>query len=256
MSEMLNPFATIEGARRYRDGRPFHHRRAVARIIPMMDNSRVQRGLDVACGTGLSSVALADIAESVAGIDSVEAMVRLGTPCPSVRYAVADAEALPFPLDSFDAMTVSSGIHWFNQHRFFSEAARVLRPNSWMAIYDHFFVGPIDQPDMAAWLHNCYGERYPPPPRGSRADAPLDIPKHFTEIGVLGYEDPIAFTHRELVAYLLSHSNTIVASATGRETEQETASWLRTETDRWFEDRHPRRAFMFRGVLRCLTLTG
>lgn len=91
---MPNPFATAEGARRYHEGRPFHHRRALAKILQIVGETRVQRGLDVACGTGLSSVALADIAEFVAGDDNVEAMVRLAARSPRVRYAVATVEDL------------------------------------------------------------------------------------------------------------------------------------------------------------------
>lgn len=197
MSGVTNPFATPQGGRRYHEGRPFHHRRALARILRIVGSTRVELGLDVACGTGLSTIALADIAEFVVGTDNVEAMVRLGSRPPRARFAVAAAEDLPFQVNSFDALTVSSGIHWFDQRQFFAEAARVLRPGSWLAIYDHFFVAPIDQPDMEDWLRNRYAKKYPPPPRGARAEMALDIPKQFTEIGALEYDDSIEFTHRD-----------------------------------------------------------
>ena len=87
------------------------------------------------------------------------------------------------------------------------------------------------------------------------ADRPLHTPYDFSEVEAFEYDDPILFTHDELVAYLLSHSNTIAAATAGRETQQETEKWLRSETEQWFGG-HDRRTFLFRGAVRCLQLEG
>lgn len=110
-----NPFATPDGAWRYREGRPFHHPRVLDRVLCVMGMESVGLALDVACGTGLSTSALADRARVAVGVDSVEAMVRMAKPVPNALYALAAAERLPFAPETFDLLTVSSGVHWFDQ---------------------------------------------------------------------------------------------------------------------------------------------
>ena len=134
-----NPFATPEGARRYHQGRPFHHPRALDKIFEVVGLDNVPIALDVACGTGLSTIALVDHAQLVIGIDPVEAMLRVPPHRVSAVYVCAAAEHVPVPSRSVDVATVSSGIHWFHQDAFFTEMAQVLRPGGWLAIYDHFF---------------------------------------------------------------------------------------------------------------------
>lgn len=248
-----NPFATPEGARRYRHGRPFHHPRALDRILSVVGMESVGLALDVACGTGLSTSALADRARAAIGVDSVEAMVRIAKPVPNALYALAAAERLPFGPETFDLLTVSSGVHWFDQEAFFAEAARVLTSQGWLAIYDHFFEGSDDEPAIDTWLERQYARRYPPPPRAARADRTELVPAQFDEVESFEYDDPIAFTHDQLVSYLLSQSNTIVPATEGRERPEETESWLRTETARWFDPRDTR-TFKFRAAGRCFRL--
>ena len=55
-----------------------------------------RRALDVGCGTGLSSVALLDLAGEVVGIDAALAMLRHASRAQGVRYVASGAEALPF----------------------------------------------------------------------------------------------------------------------------------------------------------------
>lgn len=249
-----NPFATAAGAARYHNGRPFHHPRAVARIFSVLGNPSVGRALDVACGTGLSTLALKQRVDLAVGIDSVEAMVRLAEPSSNLLYAVSAAERLPFEPQTFDLLTVSSGVHWFNQPSFFAEANRVLPPWGWLAIYDHFFEGAPDEPELDVWLKEEYVKRYPPPNRGSRPDN-LDVMHDgFLEVDSFEYDDPIGFTHDAFVAYLLSQSNTVAAEADGRETAQETATWLSNQTARWFAH-GGEKPLRFRAVARCLRAT-
>lgn len=243
-----NPFATRAGARRYHEGRPFHHPRAVRRIMEALGHPVLSSALDVACGTGLSTVALAEYAGFAIGIDPVAEMLRLAPARQNVAYACAAAELIPVAERGVDLVTVSSGIHWFDQPRFFGEARRVLRPGGWLAIYDHFFRGSEDR-GLDEWLRTEYAARYPAPPRGPQAHSVTGAPPGFAAVEDLEYDDPIDFTHDELVAYLLSQSNTIATRR--RETPSQTASWLLQGTARWFEGK-TQPGFVFRGVVRCL----
>lgn len=246
-----NPFATAEGARRYQRGRPFHHRRALDKVFAVTGVHPVGRALDVACGTGLSTLALSDRADLTIGVDSVQPTIRLAQPTATTLFAVSEAEQLPFSSGTFDLVTVSSGVHWFNQRVFFAEAARVLVPRGWLAIYDHFFEGCRDEPEIDIWLRHEYAKRYPPPPRAARGGREMLVADDFLEMEAFEYDDPISFTHDQLVAYLLSHSNTISPATEGRETAVETEMWLRSGTASWFEPRDLR-TFSFRPAGRCL----
>ena len=71
----------------------------------------------------MSTVALGDLATFVVGVDASTEMLRAARRAPNCEYLLAHAEALPFPDSSFDAATCCSGVHWFDQGRFFDELA-------------------------------------------------------------------------------------------------------------------------------------
>jgi SAM-dependent methyltransferase len=85
--------------------------------------------LDVACGPGFISAALAGSDVTVVGADLSTEMLRVArTLNPGARFEQADAEALPFPDESFDAVSCNFGLlHFSEPPRAIGEAARVLR---------------------------------------------------------------------------------------------------------------------------------
>lgn len=95
----------------------------------------VPKALDVACGTGQSTLALKEIARDIVGVDSSEKMLALAPKDDRIRYLRASAEDLPFSEAQFDPITVSEAIHWFERHSFLAEASRVLRPSGWLIVY-------------------------------------------------------------------------------------------------------------------------
>lgn len=248
-----NPFDTLEGARRYQRGRPFHHPRSLEKIFGLLGQTRVDRALDVACGTGLSTLGLADRAHLVVGVDATEAMITVAPHGDNIFYSVAQAERLPFRVRVFDLVTVASAVHWFQRSDFFAEAARVLKRGGALAFYDHPLERSVDEPALDEWLEQTFQARYPTPSHGSRPDQDLGHPAEYVELGALEFDDYISFTHEEFISYLMSNSNTISANAEGRETAEETQTWLRGKTQRWFAG-GTNHTFRFRGIIRCFRL--
>lgn len=113
--------------------------------------------LDVACGTGDMSIQLLKKGCQVTGVDLSEEMLAIarqktdsaGFQLSSFDFQLADAEQLPFPDASFDAVTCAFGIRNFvNLDRGLSEMVRVLKPGGTVAILelatpDNSFVRPF-----------------------------------------------------------------------------------------------------------------
>jgi SAM-dependent methyltransferase len=234
----------------YDRGRPYHHARTLDRVFAMVGSRHVERGLDVACGTGMSTVALADRADMVIGVDVSPEMMRAARHAPGVGYLLGCAEMLPFRPATFDAATCCSGVHWFDQPRFFAELHRVLRPGAWVGLYDHYFVGEmVGVPEFADWLREAL-ERYPLPPRNPQVGDPRSMePAGFGKVGDELFADDIEMTHGQLTSYQLTISNFVDAAEKGT-SRTALEAWASTSTAPLFEGADTR-TVRFLGSVTC-----
>src|SRR3954470_2404473 len=126
----MNYFNPKTAAERYSKGRPDFHSNTIKHIKDYLHlNKKLNKALDVACGTGLSTKALLEIATNVYGTDTSQEMLNLALLPNTIHYSKAAAEQQPFADNTFDLITVSSGVHWFNIDQFLAEANRILKPN-------------------------------------------------------------------------------------------------------------------------------
>lgn len=110
-----------------------------ARGLDLLDPPAGGRGLDVACGPGLTTIALAERLEGgqVLGVDFAPSMVERATervgPRTDVRFAVDDAEHLSLADAAFDTLTCSFGLMYcYDARAALEHMARVLRPGGRM----------------------------------------------------------------------------------------------------------------------------
>jgi demethylmenaquinone methyltransferase / 2-methoxy-6-polyprenyl-1,4-benzoquinol methylase len=96
------------------------------------------RALDVATGTGDLAIALARRGGEVVGSDFSEGMLeRARAKSADVRWEQANALALPYESDSFDAATVGFGARNFSDLRGgLSEMVRVVRPGGRVVVLE------------------------------------------------------------------------------------------------------------------------
>lgn len=94
--------------------------------------------LDVACGTGDMAVSLVERGCTVTGVDISEEMLAIARQkAPIVTFMIADAEHLPFPDASFDAVTCAFGVRNFvHLEQGLHEMLRVLKPGGRMVILE------------------------------------------------------------------------------------------------------------------------
>ncbi len=118
----MNFFSPKTAAERYAKGRPFFHRLVIRRAKDFLpDDKLLPLALDVGCGTGLSTVALKEIAENIIGTDISPEMIMLAPKDKDIAYVVSDAENLPFNENEFNLITISQAVHWLNRKKFFSK---------------------------------------------------------------------------------------------------------------------------------------
>ena len=139
---MRNHFSTDAIATRYALGRPAFHRHVIDRVAAILGGGLpFGRALDVACGTGGSTVALEGLASRIFAADPSLAMLRQCVRRPRVAYVASYAEKLPFRDGVFDLLTIASAFHWLDRTLFLGEARRVLGSARWLVVYDNYFSG-------------------------------------------------------------------------------------------------------------------
>jgi SAM-dependent methyltransferase len=235
----MNFFSFESAARRYAKGRTYFHPLVVERIRSFLSPARpLERAIDVGCGTGLSTIALKEIAANVVGVDMSHEMIALAERDVRILYAVADAARLPFKRDEFDLMTLSSAFHWLERSAFLKEAGRVLRPKGWLVVYDHYFSGQMKETHaFQTWYRETHLKKYPAPPR-----ARLDFTEE--DSGNEGfhlarhdrYQNSISFSIERLIDYLVTHSNVIAEVEGGTEEIGEVRLRLRENLEPIFGD--------------------
>lgn len=122
-----------------------------------------QRILDLAAGTGASSVALARSGADVVAADFSKGMIAEGRRrhggIPNLSFAEADATALPFADDEFDTVTMSFGLRNVNEpKKALRELLRVTKPGGRLVVCE------FSQPPSKAFngLYRFYNDRILP----------------------------------------------------------------------------------------------
>jgi demethylmenaquinone methyltransferase/2-methoxy-6-polyprenyl-1,4-benzoquinol methylase len=147
--DRMNAVMTMGQERRWRD--------IVARTLNVRAGDRV---LDLAAGTGASSVPITETGAQAVACDFSLGMLAVGASRhPELRFVAGDALQLPFATGAFDAVTISFGLRNVSDvDGALSEMARVTRPGGRLVVLETS--APLRQPLRAG--HHFYVERLLP----------------------------------------------------------------------------------------------
>lgn len=233
----MNFFDSRTAAERYAHGRPFFHPLVIDRVREFLGIDKLIRsGLDVGCGTGLSSIALKEIALTVTAMDISTEMISFVRRVPQIEYVIASGEVLPFADDKFDIITISQAFHWLDRSLFFAEAGRVLTENGWLVVYDNYLSDELtDNPESQWWFRDVYLKKYPTPPRTWPAFSPEDAEKdRFFVANSEVIKNKIPFSLEGFVSFMLTLTNVIAAVEGKLEDVAEARDWFTRELKPFF----------------------
>lgn len=161
------------------------------------------RLIDVACGPGVVTAALAPNAASVAAFDATEEMLaKAKARCAkasvnNVEFKSGDAENLPFADSEFDGAVTRAALHHFaNPQRAINEMFRVLRPGGVAVFADVISSEDTDE----SQLHNAL-ERLRDPSH-VRMLAASELDSHASQAGFRDLEAAAWDMDRELEEWL------------------------------------------------------
>lgn len=131
MTEQYDATAALH----YAAYRPPLHSLILQRLIH--PGERFRHGLDVGCGTGYSSVALAAVCDRVTGIDSSPAMLAKAQPHPNVTYCEGSGKTLDAVCDaSIDVVSFAGSLVYTKTSSLAAALRRVSTRGGIVLIYD------------------------------------------------------------------------------------------------------------------------
>lgn len=91
--------------------------------------------LDCATGNGQTAIQLTGKFKRVYAIDISTQLLKQAPEKPNLEYKIERAEETSFLDDTFDLITVSTALHWFDHKSFFNEATRVAKNKALFAAW-------------------------------------------------------------------------------------------------------------------------
>ncbi len=130
MSEQYNESV----ANHYSSYRPPLHRLILARVLS--ERESFSDGLDIGCGTGRSSVALAKYCRHVHGLEPAQSMLDQAVPHDRVTYLCGAGERILLAANSVDVVTFAGSLYYTKSAALVAELERVCRRPALVIPYD------------------------------------------------------------------------------------------------------------------------
>ena len=90
---------------------------------------------DCATGNGQTAKELCRHFTQVFATDISQKQLNNAHQAENISYSIQPAEQTNFPDHTFDLITVSQALHWFDFDKFYKEVRRVGKPGSWLSVW-------------------------------------------------------------------------------------------------------------------------
>lgn len=121
-------------ASHYAAYRPYLHSKILDEYLE--ENIKYNFGLDIGCGTGHSSIALAHYCNKVIGIDPSQEMLQKSLSHSRVDYALHNSINLGFASNYFDIITLAGSLYYAKSQKLLNEIVRVGTSTGKILVYD------------------------------------------------------------------------------------------------------------------------
>lgn len=121
-------------ANHYSAYRPPLHEMILKKGIPI--DEKFENGLDIGCGTGISTIVLAKYCSHIYGIEPSEAMLKKANSHEKVTYLLGSGNSIPLPNNKIDIVTFAGSLFYAKSSILIKELQRVCRDKSSIIIYD------------------------------------------------------------------------------------------------------------------------
>jgi SAM-dependent methyltransferase len=202
----------------YAVDRPPVHVTICARLFSALaPGYSVDRALDIGCGAGASTAALAPYVSHVTGVDPYPRMLRQAqASLPAATFVRGSAEAVPLESRGYDIITAAGSLNYADVRAALAEVSRVLAPGGHFAPYD-FSTGRISiEGSQGADCFRTFERTFPWSPGYS-----LDLgalPYREYGLTLLVHEEflvEIEMSQTEYIRYVMSETNVEAAVASG-----------------------------------------
>jgi SAM-dependent methyltransferase len=233
---MTSVYDSARLAAGYAFDRPAVHEQILARTRL---GRQADRALDVGCGAGLSTAALAPLARRATGLEPVSAMLaHRREVAPNAEFVVGQAERLPYASASFDLVTAAGSLNYADLPLALAEIARVLTRDGTFLLYD-FSSGrhSLGGDELADWF-TMFEEQFPQPPSWQPLDV-RSLPLADCGLHLLAFADVetrLPMTFDAYLRYALSEVNVNTAITRGACGAQEARDWCGRTLEAIFAD--------------------
>lgn len=220
--------------------RPFLHKDVIEFFRRDISSLRMERGLDIGCGAGLSSKALKLICNHVTGTDISEQMIEVAREVcdqEGFDFFACKAEEIPEPDRKYDIVTVAGAIQWIEQKAFLKNLGKIISSAGVLMIYDFEITDRmIESDEYTDWWNHKYLKKFPRPARNEKEWMQEDIEQYgFSFMNKIKYELEVSFNKESFIKFMLIQSN-VNAKIEGREmSEEEVKLFFETSIDTIFD---------------------
>lgn len=201
------------GAAQYARFRPVYPAALVTRVLQDVPNAASALVLDVGCGTGQLTAALAERVGRVIGIDVSAEQLGAATARTNVEYRVGSAHELPVEGSALaDAVCIAQTMHWLDPALTFGECRRVLKPGGVLAVIGYPVCALLNNDGADAALKRYHFEVLGPHwhPNRRLLDeryAFFDLAEHgFEHCATVEFDDDREMTLDEFIGYASTSS--------------------------------------------------